>query len=543
MDWLVYQLSPSRGARRIAERQMLPLAMSRMADRMSTLGGWTVGSTADEDISRFNLTDLTADAESEEQLETVRKVCVSSYKTDPIGHAAVETRVKNEVGRGVNPRGRVVEDEYIDRMTALAINAGAEESYRLWSEAKVDRKRNLTMPAFQRNVLRNFATTGECFIHMADEPTRMTPLPLVMDLWDSRRVNTPPERSSDTNCRLGIQHNDHGEVVGYWKQRELDYELHPLDLRGGYSETHDYIPRYDSRGYQRVCHIMEPLFPEQTRGWPWLAAAARRMKDVTDFFDAAVLAAQIESCFVGVIKGFTGGFLDEAQQAATTTRAQERLQEIKQGRFEYLQEGEDIQFGAPQRPGGTLAPFCEFSLRGIAACLDLPFELLAKNFLQVTYSSGRLALLDGVKGFLFRRQILVDQWLRDLWKLLFFETVFQTDMLSLVDLELFNTRRYLYERHNWKGEDWESLDPSKEAQANIDSLDHDIKLQSDVISHDYDDFRQARMRERRDAVEDEIELRSLRWQLEESNGLPHQEDEEEDEKELVSASSDKGETK
>ena len=59
-----------------------------------------------------------------------------------------------------------------------------------------------------------------------------------------------------------------------------------------------------NRGSPASLHVFEKQFPGQTRGIPWLAAALDRIKDLDDWFEAELIAKQVEACF-GLV--FTGG--------------------------------------------------------------------------------------------------------------------------------------------------------------------------------------------------------------------------------------------
>jgi capsid protein len=156
-----------------------------------------------------------------------------------------------------------------------------------------------------------------------------------------------------------------------------------------------------------MIHVFDPMFPEQSRGIPWLATAMNRAKDVDDFFEAELIAKQIEACF-GLV--FTGGKdspdpMSIAEGNATASVNGSRIEELSPGFTHYAGDGESVSTIDPQRPGSSFAPFIEASLRGVAAALNYPYEILAKNFFRTTFSSGRLAMLDGWMGFAMRQQV------------------------------------------------------------------------------------------------------------------------------------------
>jgi lambda family phage portal protein len=102
-------------------------------------------------------------------------------------------------------------------------------------------------------------------------------------------------------------------------------------------------------------------------------------------------------------------------------------------------------------------------LRHIAAGLNIPYELLVKDFSKTNYSSARAALLEAWRFFMGRRRWLTDYWLRPIYELWLEEAV-NTGVVEAPD---FYTNRYAYCRCRFLfgGKGW--VDPVKEAQAAI----------------------------------------------------------------------------
>ena len=101
------------------------------------------------------------------------------------------------------------------------------------------------------------------------------------------------------------------------------------------------------------------------------------------------------------------------------------------------------------------------SLRHIAAGLNIPYELLLKDFSKTNYSSARAALLEAWRFFHGRRRWLMDYWLRPIYELWLEEAV----NAGVIDAPDFYTKRYAYSRCRFifGGRGW--VDPVKEAEA------------------------------------------------------------------------------
>ncbi len=81
-------------------------------------------------------------------------------------------------------------------------------------------------------------------------------------------------------------------------------------------------------------------------------------------------------------------------------------------------------------------------LRHIAAGLNLPYELLLKDFSKTNYSSARAALLEAWRYFHGRRRWLMDYWLRPIYELWLEEAINS----GLVEAPDFYAKRYAYSR-------------------------------------------------------------------------------------------------
>ena len=106
----------------------------------------------------------------------------------------------------------------------------------------------------------------------------------------------------------------------------------------------------------------------------------------------------------------------------------------------------------------------ESALRHIAAGLNLPYELLLKDFSKTNYSSARAALLEAWRYFLGRRAWIKHYWLRPIYELWMEEAV-TAGRLPGVSHADYLSNRYAYARCRWvfAGRGW--VDPVKEANA------------------------------------------------------------------------------
>ena len=131
--------------------------------------------------------------------------------------------------------------------------------------------------------------------------------------------------------------------------------------------------------------------PGQRRGIPVLANVVEALKQLSRFTDAELTAAVVSSMFTGFIKTQDGaglnGIFDKIDEHEKDTLA------MGNGTLVNLKPGEDITFGDPSRPNVNFGGFVEAVCRQIGAALEIPYELLIKNF-TASYSASRASLLE-----------------------------------------------------------------------------------------------------------------------------------------------------
>ena len=443
------------------------------------------------------------------------------YRDNPIAHSAIEGRVANEIGVGIQyqPRIRPLRKARISERQASELNTELKTIADQWSLYGVDKSRQFTLNQFQKQVTRAYATFGEAFVLFGDSAHK-GPLSFSMELIAPERVETPPDKANDPNVRLGIQYR--GSVVeGYWVRSH-----HPGDEKNPGYDKYDFYPRFDENEQPRMVHVFDPLFANQSRGIPWLAAVMNRMKDLSDYWEAELVNKEVEACFGLVITGGKGtGSPQEAAEAAA-----DRLDggegrnkpevDLSPGAVNYLSEGEEPHPIDPSRPGATFTPFVELSLRSIAAALNYPYELLAKNFFRTTYSSGRLAMLDGRVGFRMRTQTVIDMWLVHVGAMIAHESIFR----GLVDVDYHNYKQnaWSFTRHVWRAQNRGLLDPEKENKSHTIGLKGEFETKAGIAGdrgEEWEDVDEQLRIEGKRKAERDVQVALHRRKLEEAAGL------------------------
>ena len=529
IDEAIYTIAPVWGTRRLSARKMRRLMDSSIQQLNRS---WDSAKNDRLRGSKWLASGLSADAGLDEDLSDMQDNCAQLYRNSEIAHSAVEARVSNEVGTGITLNSRVkLGDSDADKATAKIIRERTNDLCRRWSEHGVDTRRRASISQVQKLACRTFAVYGEAFILLGVMPTN-GPVPLSVDVIAPERVETPPEFQGDKNVRLGIRYSETNEESGTQGGQILGYYVrdnHPGDtgVWAADGPTYSYYEKIDENGQPRMLHVFDEMFPGQSRGIPWLAAAAGRIQDLGDYFEAELVTKQIEACFSLIFKG--GDNAPSPQDAAnanktTTDSDGRRLEDIYPGMIHYASDGEEVETVDPKRPGNSFAPFIEQALRSIAGALNLPYEVLAKNFFRTTFSSGQLAMLDGRLAFRMRQKVLIEQFLQPMHRRFIYEAIFVGEFEGLVTAADYLQSPQTYEAHEWRGQSWGFINPKDDVRARNDAVKGKIATRTGVYSEQGEDFadkEDEREEEELRLLQTDINVRKARWDLEEQHGLPH----------------------
>jgi capsid protein len=134
----------------------------------------------------------------------------------------------------------------------------------------------------------------------------------------------------------------------------------------------------------------------------------------------------------------------------------------------------------PELPTAEGAPeFLKHMLRQIASGCGVPFELLTGNLEAVNYSSAKV----GIENFkrrcrAIRASLLVAQFLRPVWER-FVTLEILSGRLNAPDFEMASED---YLDASFLFPEWASLDPFKEAKADLLLLQAGVRSRSEIVS-------------------------------------------------------------
>ena len=289
-------------------------------------------------------------------------------------------------------------------------------------------------------------------------------------LIESDRLQTPLHLAHRADIRGGIEFDTYGAPVAYYILKQ-----HPGDIFNfGAMANSEYerIPARTEFGRRRVIHLHDKVRTGQSRGKPVVSAVMREIRMAGDYAHNELQASVTNSLVAAFLESDLGTesaaalFGDDPRQAWTRSMADAKtsgltVRKLGSGAVIPLPAGARINTVAPGRPNPSFEAFMLATLRHIAAGMNMPYELLLKDFSKTSYSSARASMLEAWRYFNGRRRWLTDIWLRPVYEL-WLEEAIGTGHIEAPD---YYQNRYAYQRARFifGGRGW--VDPVKEATA------------------------------------------------------------------------------
>lgn len=363
-----------------------------------------------------------------------------------------------------------------------------------------------TFHSATRLAVRNLATNGEA---------------LALSLWivgngrgDSSRWNTrlqmvhparlsnPDGRSDSETLRGGIELSPYGEPLAYYirKAHPGDWNINSAGTRAEWEN----IPATLPWGRIRVLHLYEQEDVGQSRGVSAMVGVLRQFKMLDKYHLEELRVAVLNSMIFAALETplDSQGVADLFGDSQTPMQdyyasLQEWQVNMRGGAIIPMPPGTQMKPFVPTRPNSALDSFSTVMLRHIATGLNIPYELLFRDFSKTNYSSARAALLEAWRYFNSMRQLLIDHWIRPIYDLWFEEAV---NRGRIPDCE---PRDYYANQVAWTRAKWLFaprgwVDPVKEAKGAQIRKDAGLATLEDLCGEqgaDWTDFLEQQKRE------------------------------------------------
>lgn len=255
----------------------------------------------------------------------------------------------------------------------------------------------------------------------------------------SKNLDTPDGGRIDD----GVERRADGEIVAYWIFPQMPESLASM-LRPSV--------RFDAAD---AIHIFDAKWPGQTRGISWLAPVMTLLAQADQLLDALIARMNTGALFGAFVTDPSGTAFGDASAPPASELS------LEPGVLRILQPGQDVRF--PTVPGVEGAPeLLRHVLRAISAGTSVPYELLAADLSNTNYSSAKAGFSQFYRRCrAIRASMLEARLLNRLW-----ERVVTLEILSgRLNAPDFVRDPESFFAVTWGWDQWDSLDPLKDADA------------------------------------------------------------------------------
>lgn len=443
---------------------------------------------------------------------TLRQRSRMLYMSSPVATAAINTNRTKIVGTGLTLKSMLnYEMLGMTSDAAKKWQSRTEAEFRMWCKREnCDALCLNNFLGLQQLALKSWLASGDVFVLIKRrKPTQLNPYSLRLHLIEADRVCTPSKYrggvvdGSTVNGKIpdgdpgaghmiydGVEVDENGCVVAYHICSGFPKEYVGKDLT-----WHRVLAYGENTGLPNVLHIMEAERPDQYRGVPYLAQVIEPLLQLRRYTESELMAALVQSFFtawiitetdpadipfneVGAGDMTVGDGVNMDGGPISDISASEDEYEMGPGTVNHLSPGEKIEFGNPNIPTAGFETFMKTLVRLIGSALELPYDVISKEF-NSSYSASRGALLEAWEAFKMKRTWFVDDFCQPVYEIWLAEAVAlrRIKAAGFFDDPLL---RQSWSEARWIGPVQGSLDPLKEAKADLLLIDRGIKTHEQV---------------------------------------------------------------
>ena len=400
------------------------------------------------------------------------------YMGTPVATSAVKTHRTNTIGLGLKPNPRPDLDYLgITQEEAQDWARQVKREFGMWASHKegCDAIGINDFYEFQQLILTSWLTSGDVFVLIGQgKPTPFRPYTLRIRAIEADLVACPGQNNYvNTECKDpqtgntiydGIEVDDNGSVVAYHICNQYPYEY----TTKAYKTKR--VPAFgDKTGLPNVLHLMNSERPGQYRGVSFLAPVIISLLQLNRYTESELTAALIDSYFTAYIQ--TSADTEANPLNETTPQYEENYNqdpneyEMGPGQVNFLQPGENVVLADPKRPASGFSAFVEAICTQIGAALEIPREILLKQF-NTSYSASRGALLEAWKSFRMYRTWFINDFCNPIYEIWLTEAV-ATGRIKAPGFLTDPAAHEAWLNCEWIGPSQGMLDPVKEINAEV----------------------------------------------------------------------------
>lgn len=481
-----------------------PLTTSRTASRQSRDAGSLRGS-----LSTWFTQRVGNAGQEQRELALSSRRADDLYANDSTARSAVNDICTNAVGTGLIPQVKLPHKMLgITQEQAAELQEQMEWAFSLWSD-QAHVKGIESFEGLQYCALRSILRNGECFhlpVMLPVDNGRTFSLAL-QDI-SPQRVMTPVDRSLDPMLRTGVRLSPHGGPLSYFIATPPP-SCTPLDYSALTSAN--FTERPAKIGHRpNMFHLFRYEDEEQVRGVSALAPGIKLFRNLSDCIDYELFAQVIAASFPIFIESDSTNPLEAAQEMygvgnETDHTGKQFLQlDLREGGISIGAPGQKPHILESKRPSANFASFTDIVLRAISASLGTSYESITKDFTKANYSAARAAMNEAWKTYKLYRRWFAARYCQPIFEMVMEEALLRGMFYLPTGLDDFYARQKLWCNVTWVGPARGFVDPVKEIQAIIMSLQNGLMTFEDAWAERGEDFDEGleTMREERTRLSD-----------------------------------------
>jgi lambda family phage portal protein len=413
-------------------------------------------STADETINMSLLRDLRvmrARSRAWERNDEYGRKFFRLIQTNIVGHAGIALKMDCR-----RPDGTVDQPDCdrIERMHG-----------RWWQAGELDVTGKLSGAMFERLVTKMVARDGEVLVRIvtgSDQGVHRIRVQLLPGHLLDEAHNV--DLANGNRIRMGVEFDRWMKPVAY----HIRVQDKSADLYGQHSQRYDRLPAAE------IIHLFVPEEVDQWRGYPWAYVALRPARQLHQFEEAALVAANVGAAKMGF---FQQKDPDAAPLGAEGTDDEngDFTVEASPGSFDIIPDGYELKEYDPTYPNEVFSPFTATVARRLATGLLTSYHTLTGDLTGVNYSSIRTGVLDERDNWM----VLQDWLISDLRRRLFSAWLPRAIMYDAEGGQLPLSKIQKFDAPLFYARRWDWVDPQSDMTANEKAVGLGVKSRAGII--------------------------------------------------------------
>ncbi|MBR4153389.1 MAG: phage portal protein [Selenomonadaceae bacterium] len=444
---------------------------------------------------------LSAISDIENHLNLLRNRSFDLATNSPLGAAIINTLTTGVIGQGLRlfPRPRFNELG-MSAEQARAWSRKVKSEFGLWS-GDCDYLRRNSFEELQRIGFQSSLADGDCFCLIKRElPNKNNPYSLRLQLVESARVSNPIVNGVSLVADMkyganrivnGVEVDRAGRMVAFHISNRLWNEVSATEPELTWQRVKIFGEKTGCRNVLQICTDSRP---DNYRGVSVLAPVIEGLKQLSRYVDAELTAAIIRSFFsLFVVQPASNLTLNEALgQRDEEDKGDIDISEIElgSGTISALPKGCDVKAIDSQHSQNVFANFVEALTKEICAAVNLPYEVVIKNFTS-SYAASRAALLQAQNEYNQRKAFFITDFLKPIYEQFLSEAV-ATGRIDAPGYFDDANKKVAYLNAEWYTPTSKVLDVTKETNAAIAKLESGLSTyEKEIAEMSGEDFEEV----------------------------------------------------